>query len=278
MEYYTVTLTGIPLDNADAVVMTSDVVITDPVLKGTKITVTAVAEGAEGVSYKYSWSNSTSDSKTAVYEIDSLNRKIICTVTGHGPAPIVYQVLEISIVEGEGYVEYSIGGSGFIRYTIKVNVPDHSLLVIKAFANDGYAFKEWIIGPVTVTDDETSFLDVIGSIFVEVYFEFDDELDIAAWLFLLLLLSMVTAVLFFILLAYFRTYEIIKVSSTVRITGEDRARRSKAYKFMIMGDEGGDIAFRVGDDEQWRPLVPDENGEYVISGKFVEDKLTIEHR
>ena len=189
--------------------------------------------------------------------------------------PATY-VFEVNIVEGEGRVEYSIDGGDIIVYTSKVTVYCHSSIVIRAFADDGYTFEEWVVGSVTITDEETAFLDIDHSIIVEVHFS-DGASDIAIW-FLLSLSAILGAVLLYMLFCYFRSYEVVKVSSTANIVGSDTARRNRSYTFSLMGAEGGEISYRVGDNEQLRHIMPDESGEYTIPGKHVKDKLTIEHR
>lgn len=92
---------------------------------------------------------------------------------------------------------------------------------------------------------------------------------IGAFLFLL-------AALLLLLLFYRRSYEVIKVESTVVVEGKDRARRKKRYDFTVEGGFSGTVSYKVGEEGSWIPLTPNEDGSYSIPKEDVIDKITIE--
>jgi hypothetical protein len=75
-----------------------------------------------------------------------------------------------------------------------------------------------------------------------------------------------------------RFVEVIKVhSDDVTIQGSDRARRKREYAFKVFGpSESGTIRYRVGDEGEWKPLVQDEEGWYVLPAEDVVDRIILE--
>ena len=199
-------------------------------------------------------------------------------------------ILTIDVMEGEGHAEYSVNSSSFARYTTAVVLPEHADITVRAFADDGYVFKEWRHGSTVHQTSGVSLSDLMEAVHLELYFAEDGSGRIGdtgddssgkggfpLWAVGLLLLIIAGFLLWFIFY-YRRSYEVIKVESGPAIVGKDRARRKRAYTFLIEGSPSGTVSYRVGEDGERKPLSPNEKGEYVIPGRDVIDKLTIEHR
>jgi hypothetical protein len=79
--------------------------------------------------------------------------------------------LNITIIGGDGYAEYSVNGSPFVRYTQVATLQEGSDLILKATAEKGYSFKEWKMGETAFLDKEISFDDISGSLTLSLYLE-----------------------------------------------------------------------------------------------------------
>jgi len=187
--------------------------------------------------------------------------------------------LTIDVMGGKGHAEYSVNNEPPIRYTAAVNLSMYDDLTLRAYADDGYEFKEWKDGNSVYTDSVISF-SVTGNMQLELYFKEDKGLfDSLMWWFIgVILLLVILGILIWIFLFYRRTYEVIRVDYSASIAGKERARRRRAYTFSVEGGPAETVSYRVGEEGQWKTLSPNQNGEYVIPAGDVTDKLTIERR
>jgi hypothetical protein len=79
------------------------------------------------------------------------------------------------------------------------------------------------------------------------------------------------------LLFYRKKYDVIKVEGA-NIIGDEKVRRKSKYTFIIEGGYAGLVVYRIGDEGEWLPLVPNENGEYIIPRGQITGNVTIECR
>lgn len=117
---------------------------------------------------------------------------------------------------------------------------------------------------------------------MEVTFEEDNNgalLPSWSWYLIGAFLFLLAALLLLLFVFYRRTYEVVKVTASEEaiFNGDDRARRKRAYSFTLEGSTGP-VSYMVGEEGQWKPLIPDRNGTYTIPKEDVIDKLTIEQR
>jgi len=194
-------------------------------------------------------------------------------------------VLEITIHTGDGRADYSMNGRGFRTYTETVILPSRSFISLEAFAADGYDFKEWKRETIVYSSANISFDDVISDLRLDLYFiggTGDDEgVNIWCWVLAAIALLAVLGFLWWFLFYYRRRYDVIKVESPImRIIGDDKVRRKRAYHFTIEGEVPGDIHYSIGhkEDAEWKMIAPDQNGEYVVPKKEVVNDITITYR
>ena len=195
-------------------------------------------------------------------------------------------ILEIQIVEGSGYAEYSLNGSPFIRYTQPVHVSEHSDLTVRAYPDAGYRFAEWKVGAQEFFDSSISFDDITDPLHIDLLFKNEggssgsagDNGDLLWWAAGAAILLLAAGTLIWFLFFWRRMYEVVKVQSSAAILGKDKARRKKAYAFAIEGGPSGTVSYSIGEDGIPKTVIPNANGEYVIPKEDVIDKLTIEHR
>ena len=198
------------------------------------------------------------------HSIDVLSRDLRTNIT-----------FRIDVSDG-GYVEYSLNGAPYVRYTGAFNVTEGSDISARAHANDGYEFVEWRDGNVVHPENPVYFPNVTGSINIELVFSGGDDSSIWLWVAGLLALAVLAFLIVFLL--FFRgAYEVVKVASSANIIGKDKARRNSPYRFSVE-DGTGTVSYRVGEDGGWKTLAPGPGGEYVIPGNEVTDKLIIEVR
>jgi len=99
------------------------------------------------------------------------------------------------------------------------------------------------------------------------------------WALGLIILLILIGLLIWFLLFYRRYYDVIKVSgSNVNIIGDEKVRRKSEYRFSIDGVFSGKVSYRVGEDGQWKTLLPNTGGEYTIPKGEITDNVTIEVR
>ncbi|MDR1954796.1 MAG: hypothetical protein LBP82_02440, partial [Candidatus Methanoplasma sp.] len=189
-------------------------------------------------------------------------------------------ILEVRIIGGDGYVEYSMDGRATFTYTIPVPMKRSTYLILKAFPESGYEFKEWRTPMGTYNTEEISLMDIQTSLYIELHLssaEADDGMDWVKMI-IIALLAVLAALFFLFFLLYRKTYEVVKVASSATIIGKDKARRKRSYVFRIEGGAVGNVAYKVGDGGEWKAMSPREDGKYVIPRKDVIDMLTIEVR
>jgi hypothetical protein len=112
--------------------------------------------------------------------------------------------LIIDVKEGKGYVEYSINGGEFLRYTSPVILPEHANVTVRAHANDGYEFKEWRYGDAVLTTSEYAIPNIMGGVHLELYFADDGSGDLFSdgmllWILLIIILIIVCVLIWFFL-------------------------------------------------------------------------------
>jgi hypothetical protein len=75
-----------------------------------------------------------------------------------------------------------------------------------------------------------------------------------------------------------RWHNVIKPESPA-VTGKDRAHRKSKYKFTVEG-YSGEMEYRIGDDDnaEWKTIIPDVDGEYIIPKGEIINKVFIEKR
>jgi len=78
--------------------------------------------------------------------------------------------LEISVTEGKGHVDYSVNGRSFEPYSSRVALSPNSSISIVAYADDGYEFKEWIIGSDVRTTSLVTIPNVTSSVSATAHF------------------------------------------------------------------------------------------------------------
>ncbi|MDR0309359.1 MAG: hypothetical protein LBH88_01180, partial [Candidatus Methanoplasma sp.] len=194
------------------------------------------------------------------------------------PSTETQHTLKVTLKEGDGYAEYSINGSGFLRYVSAVTVPSNADLTVMAYSADGYEFKEWREGSKVYKTQDVSFPDLMRDVNLELYFtdgtSADGGFGIGFWIMVVALIVLLSALLFWFFAFFRRTYEVIKVTGNV--IGKDRAHRKRAYNFEAEGT--GTVSYKVGEDGRWKTLMPNADGSYTIPRGDVVDKLTIEVR
>ena len=193
-------------------------------------------------------------------------------------SPRVMVNLVIDITEGKGYAEYSVNEEAFQRYTEPIFVPQDSKVVLIAYADEGYTFKEWVDGDKVITTIEYTVVITTGPVKqIDLLFSGSDGNPL--WWILAAILLLVTAViLIWFFLVYRRHYNVIKLGYSAEIVGKDRAKRKGEYSFSVAEGFSGTVSYRIGEDGAWEVLHPMPNGEYVVPKGVVVDKLTIEVR
>ncbi|MDR3282462.1 MAG: hypothetical protein LBS92_02490 [Candidatus Methanoplasma sp.] len=93
-----------------------------------------------------------------------------------------------------------------------------------------------------------------------------------AYVAILVILVAAFAILWFVL-GPRRSFEVVKISSSVPIVGKDRARRKKAYRFSVEGDAS--VRYRIGEDGAWKAPARVDGG-YKIPKGDVTATVTIE--
>jgi len=192
--------------------------------------------------------------------------------------------LRIDIKSGHGFAEYSINGGPLTKYTEVVILPDNSNVNVVAHPDDGYRFKEWREGGKIISEESVSFTNITGSVYLELYFVVhSDDVGIQAfsllwWILVALGILILAGFLLWFLLYHRRTYDVIKVARDVNIVGKDRVRRKRSYTFAIEGGPPGAVSYKVGEDGEWKMLIPNEKGEFTIPKGEITEDVTIEQR
>jgi len=83
--------------------------------------------------------------------------------------------LDVSIGEGNGYVEYRIGSGDFIRYTGPVEIGEGVNVALRAVAADGYKFDHWLGVSGNARTTEIQINDVFTDIHLDAFFHDKDQ-------------------------------------------------------------------------------------------------------
>ncbi|MCL1978934.1 MAG: hypothetical protein FWG60_02100 [Methanomassiliicoccaceae archaeon] len=197
------------------------------------------------------------------------------TVVG-GMTPRADITLRIDVMEGSGYAEYSINGGTAMRYVSIVNLPEHANVIVYAYAGDGYEFKEWRDGSIVIVTYDYAMNDLMSSVQLELYFtdESGSGLSNLFWWIAATLLLLLAGLLFWFIIFYRRYYDIYK-QTAVPIVGDEKVHRKSEYTFSVTGNVGK-VSYRVGEDGQWKILLPNADGTYTVPKKEVVDDIYLE--
>jgi len=192
-------------------------------------------------------------------------------VTSTAAEPVI---LTIKIVEGNGYAEFSVNGGPYQKYVSPVPLPEGAFLTVRAYADEGYKFKEWRSGGIVYKESDVQFTEVSRSLHIDLYFA-EDNADIP-WLWIggFILLVLLGSLFWF--LFYYRRYYEVHIRKSSGMVGPDRIRRKKAYVFTAEGGYTGPAVYRIKEDGHWKMVNMNESGEYVIPKKEVVGNIYIE--
>ena len=179
-------------------------------------------------------------------------------------------ILVIDIMKGKGYAEYSLNGSDFVKYDSMITLDRHDDLVIRAFAADGYLFKEWMLKGLKIAESEIEFHDIHNSIYLELYFSENSTIlaggdgilpgDLPWGAIGIVILVFAAGFLIWFFLFYRRYYE---VEMPEGVIGAARAHRKTEYRFGVKAYKGN-MEYRIGEEGEWKTAFINENGEYFI--------------
>ncbi|MDR0508513.1 MAG: Ig-like domain-containing protein, partial [Candidatus Methanoplasma sp.] len=191
-------------------------------------------------------------------------------------------ILTVVVAEGKGSAEYSVNGGALRKYISPVVLPDNSSLVLTASEDAGYKFIEWRSGETVFSDSEITFDDITSSVYLEVYFEERDTTgsligDHLLWGIVGLLLLLTIGFLLWFIFWHRRYYDVYFMGE-MAIAGEQKTRRKNEYRFSVEDRYTGAVYYHVGEEEQWKPLYPDEGGIYTILKREVIDNIYLETR
>jgi hypothetical protein len=182
-------------------------------------------------------------------------------------------ILTIDVVKGKGHAKYGVNGGLPVAYTGEVLLTEHWKIAITAYADEGYSFKEWKQGASVFLSPEMSFDDVVSSIHLDLYFADDGNLFWLALFFILLLLILGLLILF---LLYKRKKYDVFIPESSSISGKDAVRRKDPYRFEVEGSYSGAVSYRVREDGEWKLLLPNEDGTYVVPKQEVIGDIYLE--
>ena len=189
--------------------------------------------------------------------------------------------LTISVVEGKGHAEYSINGNDFQLYNAPVPIPMHGDVSLRAFADDGYEFSGWGDAGNIYREADYSLYDRTESLYLELHFIGDgsgSDKGSCLWWILLIIVLLIILILLWFFLVYRRYYDVIKVGHSAEIVGANRAHRKSVYTFSVEGGPPGTVSYRIGEDGEWKIVLPDQDGKYFIPRGEITDAVTIEQR
>jgi len=190
--------------------------------------------------------------------------------------------LTINLNQSYGYVEYSMNGSEFVRYTEPVSIPEYATVTLIAYANNGNNLMEWKQGSELLTEQAITFSDVQGPISLELSFISDNSSSSSStsgvwlWLAVIAVLFIAAGIAIWALF-YARTYPVINDAHTAVTMDSERAHRKKGFYFNVKKGSAGKVFYRVGEGD-WKAARPAGNGEYFVPRKEVLGKLTIDVR
>ncbi|MDR3282600.1 MAG: leucine-rich repeat domain-containing protein [Candidatus Methanoplasma sp.] len=186
--------------------------------------------------------------------------------------------LTVDISGGDGVPEYHIGpGSPYGRFVRSQPVALHSDVYVSVDVGDGYKFVGWT-GDVTSSDIELHIPDASKDVSLVAHLEptggNGGGLSTAALVVVAILAILVVAfAILWLVFGLRRSFEVVKVSSSVPIVGKDRARYRRAYRFSVEG--GSNIRYRIGEDGAWKAPARTAGG-YEIPKEDVTATVTIE--
>ena len=188
-------------------------------------------------------------------------------------------ILFIDIMEGKGSALFSVDGQPFQIYKEPASVLLNSEVTVRAYADDGYGFREWRDGGDVITTSEYTMYGPTGPVKeIQLYFSGSDSgISLLLW-FAMTMLLIFGALLIWFIFFYRRYVDVIKVSHTSEIVGRSRVRRKGEYRFSIEGGFSGTVSYHIGEDGEWKSLLPVSEGKYVIPRGEIIDTLTIETR
>ena len=198
------------------------------------------------------------------------------TVGSSSSPPAVNFILTVDVKEGKGRAEYSVNGLPFAAYSVPVTVQAGSSVVLKAYADSGYGFKEWRVSGTAHSQPELSLGSINSSVQADLYFSDDISYRIGSlwWIFIVMVLIILTAVMIW-LFFYRRYYDVLKPESVI---GNGRVHRKSEYRFETAEGYSGKMSYRIGEDGEWKPLFPDKDGAYVIPKNEITDDIYLEER
>ena len=112
--------------------------------------------------------------RTGSYTFVNVNSNHTISVKSVAGLSATDLTLSITVAKGQGYAEYSINGSSFVRYTEAVVIPMNADLVIRAYSDDGYSFEKWEI-PTPRGGSQLTFDKLGTSLYLQVFFAEDSS-------------------------------------------------------------------------------------------------------
>jgi len=182
--------------------------------------------------------------------------------------------LKIDVIEGRGKAEYSVDGKPFVVYTGPVALSKLCSLEVRAIADNGYGFVKWTDGTDVYTVPQISFGSVSASVNLELYFEGGNDDGSVWWLLGVFLLLLLAGLL--LLLIFRRRYVQVYIDDSAGIEGADRVHKKSPYTFSMRDGYLGAVFYRIGEDGQWKQVLPDANGKYTIPRKETTDDVYLE--
>jgi hypothetical protein len=132
--------------------------------------------GGTGITFSFSAASVTVDDKPlsqadvdkGYYTFTDVRANHTISASGAGTKTVS---LIIDLSGGNGHVEYKVNNSSFAQYTGPISIPEGSSVVLRAVADDGYVFKEWITPSGTYDTSEISINNVTSPLSFSLYFE-----------------------------------------------------------------------------------------------------------
>jgi hypothetical protein len=189
-----------------------------------------------------------------------------------------------TISEEKGHFEYMINDDGIwipLTYDPLLNkymiydVGNGASIKIRATANDEGYDVVWIDGQQTKAPDGIITITVTADRHLEVMFNEKENNSLLLYAMAALLSAAALSSLLWYVFFYIRTFEVVGSG----MTEKEKAHRKKAYTFAVGGaGYHGVVSYHIGEEGEWKLLVPNEDGSYTIPKKDVVGKIMIEHR
>jgi hypothetical protein len=123
--------------------------------------------------------------------------------------------LTIKVMEGKGRAEYSVGGADYVGYSTTVYLPYNADVFLRAYADDGYTFREWRAGERSYAVSDVQFGDVKAPLVAHLYFE-DNDNNLLWWILGTVLLLIAGLLIWFL---FFRRSSSIIVTAKLHTDG-----------------------------------------------------------